>query len=192
MENVMNVGVTETSILLLFSIFALYFDIKYKIIPNQLNVIFLIVGIVSHYFLKNEILLYLLSNLIPMLIIGILLNIIKVFAMGDVKFYLVITVIIGFQNSLYIIFFTIILGIPIGCIYVISLHGLTYTIQKIRLNLLQLFISQLNAKQLTKFPLMLASFPATLVWILIQMNGVEQLAPFNVVLPEILNFTTYR
>lgn len=188
----MNVGMIQIFILFIFSTFALYFDFKYKIIPNRLNIIFLIVGIISHLYFKCEILLYLFSNLICMFIVGILLNIFKVFAMGDLKYYLVTAVIIGFQNSLYIIFLTIILGVPFGSIYIIANHGLTFTIQKIRINLLQLFISPGNTTQLLKFPLMLASFPATLVWILIQMNGVEQLAPFNFLLSKILYFTPYR
>lgn len=192
MEIFMNVEMICLSILFIFSIFALYFDLKFKIIPNQLNIIFFIVGIILHVYLNHEKLFFLFSNLIFMLIIGIVLNVIKVIAMGDLKYYLVTTVIIGFQNSLIIIFLTLIFGVPLGCIYVIVKHGISYTISTIKLNLMQLFISPTNMYQLTKFPLMLASFPATLVWIVTQMNGVEQFAPFNVVLSKILNFILYR
>ena len=192
MEIFMNVEMICLSILFIFSIFALYFDLKFKIIPNQLNIIFFIVGIILHVYLNHEKLFSLFSNLIFMLIIGILLNVIKVIAMGDLKYYLVTTVIIGFQNSLIIIFLTLIFGVPLGCIYVIVKHGISYTISTIKLNLMQLFISPTNMNQLTKFPLMVASFPATLVWIVTQMNGVEQFAPFNVVLSKILNFILYR
>lgn len=192
MENFMNVEMISLSILFIFSIFALYFDLKFKVIPNQLNIIFFIVGIILHVYLNHEKLFILFSNLIFMLIIGILLNVIKVIAMGDLKYYLVTTVIIGFQNSLIIIFLTLIFGVPLGCIYVIVNNGISYTISTIKLNLMQLFISPTNMNQLTKFPLMLASFPATLVWIVTQMNGVEQFAPFNVVLSKILNFILYR
>jgi prepilin peptidase CpaA len=191
MENFMNVGMIEIFALLIFSIIALYFDIKYKKIPNRLNVIFLILGIFMHLHFRNEILNYLFINLFFIFVVGILLKTIKVFAMGDVKYYMVNSVIIGFHNCLEIMFLTIILGVPLGCIYVITQQGLKYTFQKIRINLLHLLILPLKENQLSRFPLMIACFPATFFWILIQMNGVEQLVPFNFVFPKILNFTAH-
>ncbi|MCZ0703144.1 prepilin peptidase CpaA [Natronobacillus azotifigens] len=102
-------------VLILFLFFAFYFDVKYKQIPNKLNVLGVSIGFIL--FIITDGLSGFGSALLGMLVVFLIMLLLYAFkgvGAGDVKLFAAIGAITGIEMSLYILFYAVIFAGIIG------------------------------------------------------------------------------
>ncbi|MFD2114470.1 prepilin peptidase [Paenibacillus yanchengensis] len=157
-------------IVLLFLILALYTDVRWRIIPNKLAIIFFIASWLTVISLSGTsglvtALLGLVCGFVPMFIIYLLQGI----GAGDVKWFAVAGICLGSNAILQLIFYSILYAGIIGCLLLLIRRTLKDRLQRfVQFMMISYGTSNIQlqhfwlrwAKSGTTFPFMIAVFPA--------------------------------
>jgi len=117
--------------ILIFMIMALYFDIKIRKIPNKLNLFVVLFGVFFKLF-QNGFLFFpaLLFEIVIIFIISLAIYHFKIIGAGDLKFFIALTPLLGYEMIIKLIGISIIIGAVNYTLYFLLRGELIYSFKK--------------------------------------------------------------
>lgn len=149
----------------LLCLIALFTDIRYGVIPNKLNGSFCLLGIGFQALMAGW-------SGFQLALIGAVASFVAVWLLylcgavgaGDVKLFAAIGSIVGVYHGLWVLVYSILLA-GIVALSVILYRGITQAMKRTQILSMQMILSAPASEKMTRFPFMVAVFPAVLIYL---------------------------